>query len=118
METIASINIPFTSFSMTSAMGICLYWIPFFLCFVGYIVRTAHNYITDRRTRSEKESKGLIYYPTDKIGDIIGRAIVTILPIANIWGAMFDIAPIMFKRFFTWISDIFNQPLVPRREKK
>ncbi|MCU9931067.1 hypothetical protein OFL77_27425, partial [Escherichia coli] len=58
------------------------------------------------------------YYPTDTIGDIIGRAIVSILPIANLWAASFDLAPKIFSRFFDAIAKAFSQPLVPPKRNQ
>ncbi len=46
------------------------------------------------------------YRPTDTVGTLIGRAFVSFLPVANLWAAMFDLAPDVFER-------VFNQPLVP-----
>lgn len=113
---------------MTGWLGFLLYWIPMSVCVVGYTIRTFENYQKDIEERSkyiryldlknnseELDSRVTMYYsPTDKIGTLIGRALVSITPLANIWAAMFDISPKLFCRLLSYIEEIFNQPLVPR----
>jgi len=53
------------------------------------------------------------YSPTDKIGTLIGRALVSIVPIANLWAGMFDVAPRLFSHLIERIEKIFDTPLVP-----
>lgn len=93
-----------------SRLAIALYWVPFSFCLYGYTVRTFKRYIVDRKIR---ETPGAIYIPKEKIGTLLGRALVTITPIANLWAAMFDLAPKMFSSLFSVIEKIFDQPLVP-----
>lgn len=99
-------------FEFTSWMGILLYWMPASLCAYGYTVRTWLNYQKDLKERNEKQSN---YYPTDTVGDLIGRGIVAVVPVANLWAATFDVAPKMFASLFKWIGRVFDAPLVPRR---
>lgn len=103
-----------TTFKWNGLMGILLYWVPAAFCAVFYTVRTARNYMKDKADREAEN----IYFPTDTIGTLIGRALVSALPIANLWGALFDLAPVVFRKTFDWISTIFDQPLVPRKTKK
>lgn len=103
-------------------LAFLLYWLPLVLCAIGYFLRTWHNYQKDIRDRAECENKDdktkcTYYSPTDTIGSLIGRAIVTILPIGNLFAAVFDVAPGLFGKFFDWIGEVFNQPLVPQRKK-
>lgn len=119
-----------------------LYWLPLSICVVGYTLRTAENYQKDlnerdkykvlMNKRKELESdpeeldrfvrsgeardsdKYTSYYsPTDKIGTLIGRALVSIVPVANLWAGMFDVAPRLFRRLIERIEKIFDSPLVP-----
>lgn len=99
-------------FQWNGLMGICLYWVPLLFCAFGYTVRTATNYMKDKEAR---DAEGF-YYPTDRIGDLIGRVFVTLCPIANLWAAMFDVAPSVFSKLFTWIGNVFDAPLVPKRK--
>lgn len=87
-----------------------LYWVPLAFCAVGYILRTGRNFKKDRAARVKP---GGIYYPTDTLGTLIGRGLVTVIPVANFGAAVFDLAPEVFGRFFDWIGRVFNQPLVP-----
>ena len=98
------------NFEWTGLMGILLYWVPSACCCVGYTARTANNYMQDKRQREEA---GARYEPTDTIGALIGRAIVSALPVANLWAAAFDIAPKFLGGFFDWLDRVFNTPLVP-----
>ena len=114
-----SFTIPVFKIHLNTLLVICLYYVPFLLCFVGYTVRTAKNYMKDKSNRElSLVDKFKVYYPTDYLGDIMGRAIVSILPIANLWAAMFDIFPNMFGKLCVFFHNIFNQPLVPRKENK
>jgi hypothetical protein len=120
------------SLSFTSWVGILLYWTPLSLCVVGYTWRTIVNINRDIKERNTtalavKENlairagslkaplKSELYFPTDTLGDLIGRALVTVIPVANLWAAIFDVAPKMFGKVFHWIGEVFDQPLVPRK---
>jgi hypothetical protein len=102
-----------TDFTFTNWMGILLYWVPFSLCVFGYTVRTHLNVQKDLAARAAKPDN---YYPTDTVGTLIGRGVVTVIPVANLWAALFDVAPKLFCRLFNWFDKAFNQPLVPRRK--
>lgn len=108
-----------TTFEFNSMLGILLYWVPLALCVVGYTLRTAKNYMKDRDQRDSVENGAATsYYPTDTVGTLIGRAFVTVCPLANIWAAAFDVAPSLFKKFFDIMARVFDQPLVPPPKKK
>lgn len=127
---------------MTGWLGLFLYWLPLSICAVGYTLRTAENYQKDlierdkvrnlikkhkelegdtealdrfeRSSERRNSDKYASYYsPTDKIGTLIGRALVSIIPVANLWAGMFDVAPRLFHRLIERIEKIFDTPLVP-----
>lgn len=100
--------------NVTGWLGLLLYWLPLAVCLIGYVVRTWRNYQKDITARATDS----IYIPTDTIGTLIGRGLVTILPVTNLLAACFDLAPKMLGRFFEWIGRVFDQPLVPRRKKE
>lgn len=102
------------NFEWNGWIGIGLYWVPLAFCMFGYTVRTAKNYMDDK---AEREKPGGYYLPTDRVGTLIGRAFISIVPVANLWAAMFDVAPSLFERVFEWIGNIFNAPLVPDTEQ-
>lgn len=103
----------FYGFKFNGTLAVYLYWMPLAVCAVGYFIRTAKNYVNDRKKREER---GGYYVPSDTIGSLIARAVVTILPIGNMFAAVFDIGPSMLGRFFDWVGAVFNQPLVPDSE--
>lgn len=95
---------------INSTLGIFLYWLPLALCAVGYISRTYHNY---QRDKTERIRPGAYYTPSDTIGTLIGRGLISIIPVANVCAATFDVAPELFGRFFDKLEIIFSAPLVP-----
>jgi hypothetical protein len=101
------------NFGFNTRLGIVVYWIPLFFCAYGYTVRTWINYQKDVLDRSIDK----YYYPTDTIGDLIGRGLITIMPVGNLLAAIFDVAPRLFESFFRALKKIFTQPLVPKKEK-
>jgi hypothetical protein len=116
-------------------IAVFLYWLPLSICAVGYTLKTFENYQKDFRARGvyiakltaakalEKTDSGRAmrtvgyYYPTDKIGTLIGRAVVSICPIANLWAAMFDVSPRLFHRLIQQIEKFFDPPLVPSPDR-
>jgi len=119
------------SFEFTSTMGLLLYWLPMGVCSIGYLVRTWNNYHHDIAKRTaylqykarqkdiplaeQKWGKDDVSYyrPTDTIGALIGRGIMSIVPVCNLLAAVCDVAPSMLKGIFQTIGRIFDQPLVP-----
>ena len=102
---------------INTVLGILIYWVPLLFCSTFYFIRTCRNYIHDKNKRVEAEQINCFYYPTDTIGDLIGRGVVSIVPIANLLAAVFDLAPEVFGKFFKYLEITFNQPLVPKRKK-
>ena len=121
-------------------LAILCYWMPLVVCFIGYILRTNENYQKDIANRDAYESYQLAkvkvecdemkdedfkqlypksdycysYTPTDTYGSLLGRALLTIVPIANIFAAIFDVSPKLFQNLFDWISKVFNTPIVKK----
>lgn len=97
-------------------LALCLYWLPLVLCVYGYTVRTWADYQDEVDKREDCEKNGGFYYPTLTIGTIIGRAVAAVIPVANLFAAIFDVAPKVFGDFFSWVGRVFDQPLVPKRK--
>lgn len=97
----------------TSTLGLVLYWLPLAFCGYGYLLRTHRNYQNDKKKREEP---GAYYSPTDKVGTLIGRGLVSVLPVANLCAAVFDLAPEVFCRLIGRLESLFNIPLVPDSE--
>lgn len=100
--------------TFNSILGFLLYWVPLLFCMVGYTIRTGKNYRKDIKARDKLFDS---YHPTDTIGTLIGRALVSIIPIANLWAAIFNLAPDFFGELFDYIGKIFDQSLVPRKKE-
>lgn len=113
------------TFDFTSLMGFLLYWVPLAVCAYGYTVETFKNYQIDLSRRTQYEGylmqKELTtayvphYYPTDTIGTIILRIIVSIIPVMNLWTSLFQVLPSLLSSFFKVIEKILDRPLVPKR---
>ena len=103
------------NFQLNSLIGVLLYWVPLSICVYGYTARTLVNYLLDVKVREEDTEH---YSPTDTVGSLIGRGLVSILPIANLWAASFDVAPEVFRTAWKWIEDAFDIPLVPKSKKE
>ena len=111
---------------LTGWMGLFLYKLPLSLCVVGYTIRTFDNFHRDLEARERylnylkaKENNepfvnvNSYYRPTDTIGTLIGRALVSLIPVANLWAGIFDVAPRMFSRVIKLVEKVFDTPLVP-----
>lgn len=100
----------------TTLLGFFLYWLPLAICTVGYIARTYKHYQADLVARAAwvENPKEKYYNPTDTVGTLIGRGIVSIIPVANLIAAVFDVAPRLLGNFFKMLGQIFDQPLVPK----
>jgi hypothetical protein len=116
METIITV----AQSNVTTMWGILLYWVPLLLCIFGYTIRVIVDVQkdVDARTKAEEAGPGKnqCYVPSVRIGTILGYALVSIVPVANLWAALFDVGPKIFGRFFSMLGQIFDQPLVPRRK--
>jgi len=97
-------------FRFNSLLGLGLYWTPFLLCAYGYIVKTARNYLEDKRRCTQST-----YMPTDTVGDIVYRMFLTVCPVVNLFTAIFDVFPEVFNRFFKHLGKFLNQPMVKNK---
>lgn len=122
-----------TEFKFTSMMGISLYWLPLAICAAGYIKLSVQDYWTDldnrgryiRALRSDANQKPFsreacmyIYRPNLTIGKLIGRLLLTVTPLTNLWMATLDTGPKLLSSFFGWIETLFDIPLVPAVDKE
>jgi Ca2+/H+ antiporter len=101
----------------TGLLGMLLYWLPLAFCLVGYTLRCWQDVRHDLQKRQEAEEKQkLAYYqPSITVGTILGRAVVSVVPVANITAGVFDLAPRLFGDFFNWLGRVFDFPLVGKR---
>lgn len=99
-----------TDFQFNSTLGLLLYWLPLAFCCYGYLLRTHRNYQKDK---AKREEPGAYYLPTDTLGTLIGRGLVSVIPVANLLAAVFDLGPEVFERFIKRLEVMFGMPLVP-----
>lgn len=100
------------SSNLTTWFGILLYWMPLVLCFYGYTLRTWKNIQYEKKARSEAD----YYTPSETVGTLMARLLYTIVPVVNLFAAIFDVSPEVFKSFLSWLRDVFSFPLVPDKE--
>jgi hypothetical protein len=95
-------------------------WLPGALCAYGYLLRSIYKIRQDKAKRQEAESGEKLnayYLPGITVGSLVGYFVLTITPIANLFAAIFDVAPGLFRRFFDWCARVLDVPLVPKRKK-
>lgn len=100
------------NYEINKSLAMLLYWIPLAVCSFGYLIRTFKNYLKDKNRRDGNDDN-TYYTPTETLGDLIGRGLISIIPIANILAAIFDVMPEILSKLFHWIGEKFNKPLVP-----
>lgn len=107
-----------TNVELNSLMGFYLYWAPTIYCLVFYFARTVINYREDKARHQKylEDPRNNYYSPNENVGGIIGRIIVSFLPVINIWCALFDLTPGVVKRFSQYIGNLLNIPLVPKKK--
>lgn len=94
-----------------------LYWLPMALCAYGYTARTSRQIAKDRASRAKAASDERGFYlPSITVGSLVGYAALTVAPIANLFAAIFDVAPDVFHGFIRLCDRVFNVPLVPDRK--
>lgn len=96
----------------TGWLGMLLYWLPASFCLVGYTLKSWGDVRHDIKKRDSAE----FYHPNITVGTIIGRSVLSVIPVANLWAGMFDLAPKLFGDLFEWIGRVFDVPLVPKRK--
>jgi len=101
----------------TGLMGLLLYWLPMVGCLILYSIRSGKQYQKDKTYREEDHAnnKGeYCYSPTLTIGTLIGRFVVSFIPVANLIALAVDLAPGALRTFFKWVEKTFDIPLVPK----
>jgi hypothetical protein len=88
-----------------------LFYAPMLLCLYGYAVETWQDFQKDKADRDSAK----YYVPSLTVGVILGRALLTIIPVANLFAAIFSVGPKVFGDFFRFIGRVFDQPIVPKR---
>jgi hypothetical protein len=95
-------------------LALLLYWLPMTLCVFGYTTRSVQKIRKDRANRAAAK----FYVPSITVGTLVGYALLMVCPIANLFAAVFDVAPKIFGDFLEWCGRVLDIPLVPRRENE
>ena len=53
------------------------------------------------------------YYPKLTVGYMVGRVILSVIPVANLWYAAFHILPFLLTDFLATLEKWFDKPLFP-----
>jgi hypothetical protein len=105
-----------------SWLALMLYWLPLALCAYGYAVRTFVRVRKDRNARKKASGPVVNHYgdyrPSITIGSLAGYLFLTVTPCANLFAAIFDVSPVLFRVFFDWCARVLDMPLVPKRDKE
>jgi len=103
---------------MTGLMGVILYWVPVAICLWGYTLRNIEEVREDKKKRQEYLDHQRSYYnPSVTTGTLLGRYIVSFVPVLNLGICAFDLLWEILEGFFIRIAAIFNRPLVPEKER-
>jgi len=99
-------------FQFSSPVALWLYWIPLAICLVGYIWDFVKDY---QRDLGEYQKS---YYDAHlTLGSILGRLLVSFIPLINIGIVMFYHGWMLVKRIFDSLSLLLNQPIVRHNPK-
>lgn len=98
---------------MTGALGLLLYWLPLVWCLLGYTQRTANDVSRDV---VERDLKPKFYYPRITVGTVVGRLLVSVVPVANLVALVCDLGPKALMRTIDWFGRVLDFPLVPVRK--
>lgn len=107
-----------TNVELNSMMGVYLYWAPAIFCLVFYFVRTVVNYRKDKTDHAKylSEPSRFYYSPSETVGGILLRILASVFPVINIWCALFDLTPDVFKYMSKYFGNFLDIPLVPKKK--
>ena len=114
-----------------SYLALALYWIPVVVCLVGYAILSVRMYYKDVEARAtaisnrEKQRQdaangvtGTRYYstfylPKLTVGWLVGHALISFIPVLNIWMSLFDVLPRVASNVVRTLGRVLNIPFVP-----
>jgi hypothetical protein len=125
MDTIHQFFLAVVLFARTNVF--LTYWLPVVLCIFGYLRQNQEEYKTDVANRTEYEktlsspnfdpngSWRPSYTPTLTVGTVVGRIVVSLVPLVNIFKGIYFLFHIG-SDIVGFFNDWLNIPLVPKRE--
>lgn len=105
-----------TNVHLNSTLGICLYWIPVVVCLIGYCIDFRNFY------KSDLENYQKSYYdPKLTIGAILGRLVLSFVPVCNLFIAVTRHIWRIIYRILDHFDFVLNIPIIkhnPKPEEK
>lgn len=114
MDTIHNFILSFLAF--THSHIFYMYWLPVVLTAFGYVRKTKDEYDKDIEEREESDKRKQTYYPTLKLGTVIGRLVVSFIPFVNIFHAIKSVW-FLGEDIIELCKKWLDIPLVPKRPK-
>lgn len=103
----------FMDYVTVGQMGFWTYWLPMILCFIGYTGRTWYQ--VKELKRPKKDNYDYSRVPPLTVGTIIGRILLSTIPLVNIIALVFGLSYDMVSKAGSWISKVLNFELVKKR---
>jgi hypothetical protein len=109
--------------AISSSYNFWPYWVPIIICLVGYIFKTVKEYNEDVKNRadylSQPDSAQIQrrYIPELVVGHLVGRLLVSFIPVVNFCIALFVFLPTLARDIIDVCSNWLDIPLVPKKEK-
>ncbi len=99
---------------MNGYLAIFLYWIPMALCAIGYTRNCVDEYYED--VKAVSSSDGKFYSQKLRVGTIVWRICVTLIPVANLFALVFRHLHPMCSMVFEALVDVLSTPIVKKKE--
>ena len=103
----------FIQYATVGQMGFWTYWLPMVLCFIGYTGRTWYQVQELKRSKDNKFDYPRV--PPLTVGSLVGRVLLSVIPIVNIIALVFGLSYDMVNKAGTWIGNILSFELVKNR---
>lgn len=100
----------------TPYIAIGLYWLPMVASLIRGIYVISSKYVQDRIQYKKAVEKNKYFDSELTIGFIFWKMIVSIIPIVNIWVAVFSFLPGLVEKIFRTFGRFFSIKLVPSHE--
>lgn len=98
-----------TQWTFTGQIGFWTYWVPLFLCAIGYIGKTIKQ-VRDIKNY-DKHGK---YVHDLTVGQVVWMIIATITPIVNVMTLTFSLGWGMLSTVGHWLNDVLDFKLVKK----
>lgn len=98
-------------------LGLLLYWVPVVICFIGYLHLTILDFNKEIIKRDEARMGRSYFTPTLTVGVVLGRGILVIIPVVNLFLVVFKFVPYYASGFVSRLGKIFSSPFVSWTEE-